>query len=159
MKKKIIILCGVANSGKTTTLRELVKTKTEHTGTIKMGARTICVKGFSSPQEREDFCKVKKVKENIQKRLDYCKRKFKNAFVLVMPFTIQKRKGRINKDCIVKPIKWLKSRGYSVHIIYLRKVTDADLMMKKITSEEIGSRENSSSKQARELKDFIKKHL
>ena len=159
MTKKIVLLCGERDSGKTKTLRELFNLRSyQRIGRITINNKIICVVGLGSPQEKEEFCHVKDVKDNIKKRIKYCERQFGNDFVLVIPFSIyKKRDGRTNENCIIKPIEWLKSL-YSVHIIYLRIVNYADLIMEKITTNEIRSRRD-YIRQAEELKQFIKKLL
>lgn len=158
MVRTVVALCGEQNSGKSHTLRRLFRLRgLPATGSIRIGKRIVCVRGVSSPQEQEEFCQYRDVQDNIKERTDYCDGEFGKSYTLVIPFTIQKKGRKTNERCIVKPIKWLKKRGFRVFIIYLRKLNYADIMMGKITKNEIKSDEN-YRRQARELKRFIRRN-
>jgi len=158
MVKKVIILLGVRESGKTLTLRRLFNVaKRKIIGKTIIDGKEVPIKGFGSPQEMEEFCNVKNVIKNIKRRIKHCEKNSKGKdYVLVIPFSLMKRKKRTNEDCIIKPIEWLKNHGFSVHVIYLRKLTFADKLATKAKAKtEIKSDEN-YSRQSKELKEFIK---
>ena len=155
MVKRILILCGERNSGKTKTLRKLFGVSSrKQIASIRIDGKIVCIKYFGSPQELKDFCHVKKVIENIKERLTYAKRNFNNNFILVIPFTLIRKGNRTNEDCIVKPIKWLRTR-YTTHIIYLRKINYADVIMERLARSEIKSTED-YIRQSNQLKEIIK---
>lgn len=165
----IVLLCGGNNSGKTTTLKQFFaggkKQKVEQTTLYERvidGKRVYAV-GLSSPQELEKFCHVDDVKADIEKRIQECEKASQNQdYTLIIPFGIYENKDRtkLNEECLLKPIEWLKTRGFKVFPIYLRKentthLLQKDSLMKRITSTIIKSQKHDYDK-SRELENFIK---
>ena len=164
----VIILIGRSNSGKTKTLHEFFGigswSKGYHDKIIN--GKIVCAVGFSSPQESEltSFCNYNLVIEDIIERLEIArkevkKRRDKDDFVFVIPFTLKKKDAMINKDCIIKPIEDLNDKGHIVvpiylNRVYLRKQQWYDQFMRDLTTHVILSREE-YGEQAEELKEII----
>jgi hypothetical protein len=147
----IIILCGSNDSGKTATMKGFFvidkNTRSPHDYIErKLDGRIVCAFSFGSPQEKvQKFCAVEKVQDNIQRRIDECNKKASSKpYILIIPFTmsgsrIQKKK--INEDCIIKPINWLK-KDFHIFVIHLRKgkarnLKEQDDLMKDLAIEKI----------------------
>lgn len=162
--KTVIILCGVAGSGKTKTLKSFFGLDPdERLGRFRLLEKTldgekIYAFSLSSPQEQEDFCEVEDVKANIAERIQKCENaSLGNDYTLIIPFTISRKRvtEEYNEECIIEPINWLTNRGFHVYTIYLRKLRPVDIIMKRITSNELESIEK-YDRQARELEGFLK---
>lgn len=162
MSSKVIIICGKANSGKSTLIRtffgkEDVIAKGEIVRKVVHGRQVFAV-GDTSPQEQNDFCKVAEVKKDIQKRLSLCDEKSGGKdYILILPFTIARKNRKNdmpNTDCIQKPIEWLRN-SYKVRVVYLRKMDYADIMMRGLADQEIQSIEGEESNQTKELTRII----
>lgn len=162
--KTVIILCGVAGSGKTKTLKSFFgldpDERLRRYGLLEktLDGEKIYAFSLSSPQEQEDFCEVEDVKTNIEERIRKCEQASQgNDYTLIIPFTISRKRetGEYNEDCIIKPINWLTNRRFRVYTIYLKKMRPVDIIMKRITSREIESMEE-YHRQARDLEGFLK---
>lgn len=159
MKPKIIILLGEEKSGKSSTIRNLFKRRAnKYLHFLILKNKVVYIYGHGSPQESSKFCIVKDVMRKIDNRIKWCKRyhershyKSKKMEVLI-PFTIQKRKGKINIKCILLPLKYLR-RKYNVKVIYLEKRNEALDKLVKVTkpSKKITSYEGEQRRQSREL--------
>lgn len=166
--KTIVLLCGVARSGKTKTLKRFFNVS----GRLKpyqrlervVDDKKVYAFSLCAPQELvKEFCYVNEVIDKIEKRIQ----KFEEAShsqdcVLIIPFGIYARKGKaeINEQCILKPIDWLRAKGYRVFPVYLRKertryLSLKDALMNRITKHVIKSDKN-YDRQARELETLIK---
>jgi hypothetical protein len=166
--KTVVLLCGDRNSGKTNTLKtffgvsgikrlrpmQLLKTTVN-------GKRVYAV-GLTSPQElAKDFCKVEKVDKRINKRLGKCELDSQGQdYVLIIPFTLFVKNGNVNERCIIEPIESLRSKGYNVVPVYLKKATSTflhlfDALMNKIRATTIESSKDYDG-QAEELKKLIR---
>ena len=117
---------------------------------------------LGSPQEQEDFCEIDDVKGNIKRRIQKCEQASKGQqYTLIIPFGLYGAvKGKLNEDCILKPIEWLRNKGFRVFVIYLRKKTAraldlVDSFMRKVTSNLIRSTKE-YDRQAKDLEEFIK---
>jgi len=162
LRSKVVVICGKANSGKSTLIRTFFGRK----GVIAKGkivrkvvrGRQIFAVGDTSPQEQNEFCKVSEVRKDIQKRLDLCDEQSGGKdYILILPFTIARKNGRNdmpNTDCIQKPIEWLRN-SYKVKVVYLRKMDYADIMMRSLADQEIQSVEGEKSRQTKELREII----
>jgi hypothetical protein len=149
LPNKVIILAGARNAGKTQTLGgepnkgfkgRLVRTK----GRIffSLNGKGICIY-TSSCQEQNPFCNFQRVIKCIDDKINRCDSE--GCTLLIIPFTMcLNRQGKLNTDCIVKPIDHLKAKGLEVHLVYLRKdsAEGIDLMddlMSRLHSEKIKS--------------------
>ena len=165
--KNIVILCGVGEAGKTKTLKEFFGVS--HVRRLRrdqllervLNGKKIYAVRLSSPQEQEDFCEIDDVKDNIKRRIQKCEQASKGQqYALIIPFGLYgATKGKLNEDCILKPIEWLRSQGFRVYVIYLRKKTARglkllDSFMKGLASNVIESTKE-YDRQAKELKNFI----
>ena len=164
----VIILIGRGNSGKTKTLHEFFGVKAWAKGYHEksINEKIVCAVGFRSSQESEwiPFCNYDLVIENIIERLEKAKKEVKNKydkddFVFVIPFTLKREDGRINDDCIIKPIEYLTDKGHIVVPIYLnrpylRQQQWYDEFVMGLTNHVILSREE-YGEQAEELKKII----
>jgi len=171
--KTIVLLCGSNDVGKTNTLKKLFSVSL--VGRLKpmqllervLNGKKIYAVSLSSPQELSDFCVVDEVKVNIEKRIQKCELASEGQdYILIMPFGIYEgkgeHKGQLNERCVLEPLEWLRSLGFRVASVYLRKekarlLSLIDLLMKKVTSTVIESQKNNYDRQARELEEFIKK--
>ena len=136
--KTIVILCGVGEAGKTKTLKELFGVSNiRRLRRMKLlekvlDGKKVYAVSLSSAQEQEEFCQVDKVKANIERRILKCEQASQiQQYMLIIPFAVYRRKGKLNEDCILKPIDWLRNRGFKVHPIYLKRMRPVDLLMKK----------------------------
>ena len=101
---------------------------------------------LSSPQEKEKFCVLGDVKDNLSFRTGNCDRVANGRpYVLVIPYGIYENedRDRLNEDCFLKPIEWLqKEKGYKVYPWYLRKSrttkqAQKDALARKVCMDEI----------------------
>ncbi len=168
---KIVPLIGIRDSGKTGTLLAFfrIKKRPGSYGYIdrKLKGKIVCAYGLCSPQELREFCKYKLVIENIKERLSRAKTEVKKGrgkddFIFIIPFGLYMRNGKINENCILKPIERLKKDGYAVSPIYLRRqlsissrTQDFDDFIKKVTTKKIDSTKDDEDRQAKELKKLI----
>jgi hypothetical protein len=163
MSNSIVVLCGKANSGKSTLLQTLFESgDIIHKGKLlkkKIKGKIVYVVGDTSSQEQTEFCKVEKVKDDIEGRLKLCEEDAAgNDFILLLPFTIKRQNNKNEKPntkCIIKPIEWLKEK-YEVKVIYLRKLDYADIMMRDIFDDEIQSVWDERERHKKELVEIIK---
>lgn len=163
--KTIFILCGVGQTGKTKTLKQFFGVSFNKIVTMVnpleklLNGVTIFAVGLSSPQEQEDFCHVNDVKRNIRRRIE--KLPENHDYVLIIPFGVYgASKGKMNEDCIILPIEWLKNQGFRVFVIYLRKASARSeilimSLMKKLNARIIDSTED-YGKQAKELERIMR---
>lgn len=165
--KTIIILCGVGQTGKSKTLKKFFGVSQIRLRPMQLlerlldGKRVYAV-SLNSPQEQRDFCDVEGVEDSIRKRIKKCEQVSEGQqYTLIVPFGLYgATKGKLNEDCILKPIEWLRSQGFRVYVTYLRKKTARglkllDSFMKGLASNVIGSTEE-YDRQARELENFIR---
>jgi len=118
-----------------------------------------------SPQERNEFCKVEAVNENIQERINECNKKANGQiYILIIPFTISENDERtkLNEKCILEPIEALR-KNYNVFVIYLRKKNATHLsrindLMKGIATVEIETTKQDYDKST-ELETFLRKNV
>lgn len=145
--KTVVVLCGVGQAGKSKTLKKFFGVShIKRLGYMQLLERTINGKkvyavSLNSPQELRDFCDVEGVKDSIKKRIKKCESVSRGQdYVLLIPFGIYGAiNGKLNEDCILKPVEWLRSQGFRVFLIYLRKKTAqalrlVDSFMKRLTS-------------------------
>lgn len=91
---------------------------------------------LSSPQEQSVFCDYKAVIGLIDQKLQYCEKN--DCVTVILPFTLMRnRDGKLNFNCILKPIEFLKSEAAKVSILYLRKpsargVAEFDELMERV---------------------------
>ena len=169
--KTIVILCGVGEVGKTKTLKKFFGVS--HVRRLRrdqllergLNGKKIYAVRLSSPQEQEDFCEIDDVKGNIKRRIQKCEQASKGQqYTLIVPFGLYgASKGKLNEECILKPIEWLRSQRFRVYVIYLRKRTARELklldsFMKELTSYVIQSTKE-YDRQAKELENFIRTML
>lgn len=166
--KTIVILCGVNASGKTTTLKRFFRVS--HITRLKpmqllervLDGKKIYAVSLNSPQELRDFCDIKGVKDSIGKRISKCEQASKEQqYTLIIPFGLYGAvKGKLNENCILNPIEWLRNQGFRIFIVYLRKKTArrldlVDSFMKRLTSNVIESTKE-YDRQANELEKIIR---
>jgi len=114
---RIYILLGGSNSGKSSVLRGLKRNSNEKNIFIKL----------SSFQELVEFCNYKKVIQKLKKYIGECESKAQDKdvsnFVIVIAFALRRnKKSELGVDCIVKPLKYLKSmRNYQIRVIHLHR--------------------------------------
>jgi hypothetical protein len=165
--KKIVLLCGADRSGKTNTIKSFFGV----TGRLKrnqllrkiVNSKIVYAVSASAPQELEKFCHVDDVKNRIQKRIDKCEEiSSKTDYVLILPFGIYAKKGekKINAQCLLEPLRWLRGKGFEVTPVYLRKEKTAllelkDTLIRSIAEFEIKS-DMDYDRQAKELREIIK---
>lgn len=165
--KTIVLLCGDRNSGKTKTLKtffgvsDIKRLKPMQLLETTVKRKRVYAVGLTSPQElANDFCNVEKVDKRINKRLEKCELNSQGRdYVLIIPFTLFVKNGNVNERCIIEPIELLRSKGYNVVSVYLRKATSTflhlfDALMNKIKATTIESSED-YDRQAEELKKLI----
>lgn len=165
--KTIVILCGVGQAGKSKTLKEFFKVRhIKRLDYMQLLERTnngkkVYAVSLNSPQELRKFCDAEGVKDSIRKRIKKCEDASKGQqYTLIVPFGLYgATKGKLNEDCILKPIEWLRSQGFRIFLIYLRKKTARtlrliDSFMKGLTSNVIQSTKE-YDRQARELEKII----
>lgn len=182
MTKRIILICGGRNYGKTTTIRDLFqigKFEKFIPKFIIIGNKKICTSGGDrSPQEMIKFCNYQKlIEDELVKRLEICK-KFGDDAIIIIPFSIIKntkepRRGEINEDCMIKPIEWLKEKQeYEVYKIYLKRpnykwvvltggegetTEEVDALMEKIGYDCLIDNWDEQEKRVDRVRDFIGK--
>lgn len=162
-----MVLCGVGQAGKSKTLKEFfnvnhIKRLAQMQLLRKvLNGKKIYAVSLNSPQELRAFCDVEGVKSSIKKRIQKCEDVSKGQdYVLIIPFGIYGAvRGKLNEDCILNPIEWLRSLGFRVFLIYLRKKTAralrlVDSFMREFASNVIESTEE-YGRQARELEKII----
>ena len=154
MPKSVVVVAGVAGSGKSRTLHriadghELVDNRVYSI----MGRRT-CIY-FSSAQELTcGKCDYKLVIENIKRIIEECESQ--GCDLLIIAFTMYVKKGRKNEDCIRRPLKYLRRKVKNVRLIYLRKDTArkidlVDDLMLRLKAKTIKSNKK-YTRQAREV--------
>jgi hypothetical protein len=165
----VIILSGARDSGKSETLKRVVKDKL-HTKWVRgeviypFEGKRICIYA-SSPQEQKGvgFCKFKKVNRVIRSRVNKCKSN--NCTLLIMPFTMgTNRLCELNTNCITKPIDHLAKLGVKkVHLVYLRRapargVSLMDHLMKQLRAHPViksGKGKKMVRRQANRLWNFV----
>jgi len=167
----IVILCGANSCGKTSTLkgffgiRKNVKSP-EYYIERKLDGMTVCAVSFGSPQEQSDFCDVIQVQKNIKERTQTCDKESKvKPYTLLIPFTMsgsRKKRKKVNKDCIIKPIEELR-KSFKVFVIYLRKTNthyraEKDALMKDIAVKTIETTKEDFDKSI-ELEKFLKEKV
>ena len=165
--KTVVLLCGDRDSGKTNTLKtffgvsDIKRLKPMQLLVTTVNGKRICAIGLTSPQElANDFCNVEKVDKRINKRLEKCELNSQgHGYVLIIPFTLFVEDGNVNERCIIEPIESLRSKGYNVVPVYLRKTTSTFLHLFGALMSKIGATIIESSKdydrQAEELKKLI----
>ena len=171
----IVILCGGVNSGKTTTMKGFFGvSKNSYSSWSfikrKLDGKIICAVSFSSPQEKEGFCEVNDVKENIKERITECNEETKGEpYILIIPFTMRTRnkdRKKLNENCILKPIQHLRKR-FNVFVIYLKKkkikrrlkMDDLmDALMEGIASYVIETTKDDCD-MSKELENYLKKKV
>jgi hypothetical protein len=167
---KVIVLIGVQDSGKTTTLEKFVKHFDESVTQrhyYRHDGKLICVY-FGSPQELFPFCNYGMVIENVigSARSRVKKAETRGCGLIVLPFTLQVKEGKMNRDCIEKPIRELERKGIEAHIVYLRREKDdedntleclqeMDELMTELEAKKIAS-DNEPEGQARLLFRIVK---
>ena len=163
------MLIGGRDAGKTKTLDQLFNQEYKKIPSITIGEKKVCTcGGNTSVQEVIEFCNFNRVIEEIKSRIKKCIEKYGEDIAIILPFTVEiggrKRstKGKINRDCIIEPLKWLKS-NYKVHVVYLRggeRKTDTpsiDMLMEEVSYNlKVESRE-AYPEQAKEISDFIER--
>jgi hypothetical protein len=92
---------------------------------------------------------VKKVNEIIKKRI--AKSESQDCVVLIMPFTLARNhEGKLNENCIRKPLNYIKSRHLDRRLVYLRRSfagridmdSGMDRLMTNLHAKRIKSNEN-----------------
>ena len=139
MACKVLILCGPANSGKTTTLKTVISRRRFRQlgrNVFRVDGKIVCLR-TGSPQERSGFCNLEGVRKKIRYLLGLCDRK--GGSLVIIPFTIQ-FDPHINRRCIVLPIEELRRDGFEVTIVYLRRadiggIVEADALMSELGAE------------------------
>jgi hypothetical protein len=169
---KIVIICGANSCGKSSTLKgffgiSIGSKSPDYYIERKLDGKIVCAVSFSSSQEKvHDFCNVTKVQEDIKRRVIECEeRATSKPYNLIIPFTISgspKRKKKVNKDCVLKPIDDLKKR-FNVFVVYLRKTNthnraEKDALMKDVAVVTIETTEKDYDK-SRELERFLKEKV
>ena len=79
----------------------------------------------------------------------------RSGALLVVPFTLGTKQGRLNSDCIIKPVEHVKLIGKKIQVVYLRRsnannVGSMDNLMKTLNALKIDSDED-YDRQAAEL--------
>jgi len=162
MPQSVIILAGVAYSGKSRTLREIAT----HKNAIKdrrvylLEDKNVCV-FFSSPQELNNrfFCKYNLVIAQIDRMIETCDTH--GCPLLIMAFTIYTKRGKLNVDCITKPLEHIQRLVPNVHLFYLRKgsslhIQDIDALVLGLKPEKVIPSDKDYQRQASELLPAIK---
>ena len=160
MPKSVIILAGVANSGKSKTLHSISD------GQELVGRRIYSIKRkrtciyFSSPQELTRIsCRYELVIKRIKHMIEVCDSQ--GCDLLILAFTMYVVKGKLNKDCITKPLEYLKRSCKQVRLVYLRKDDIRNIhlvngLMSLLQAEEVTSRDRDWKRQGEELLKIIK---
>lgn len=169
----IVILCGSNNSGKTSTIKgffggkySLTESRAHFYERILDGKKVFAVNAGSPQEIVKEFCRVKLVNKNIEKRISECNEKAESqSYIVVIPFTMsgsRKKREKINKDCILKPIEKMKEK-FKVFVIYLRKanaqnLAEKDVLMAKVASITIETTREDYDKSA-ELEKFLREEV
>ncbi|UCC33638.1 MAG: hypothetical protein JSW53_01130 [Candidatus Bathyarchaeota archaeon] len=168
----IVILCGVNESGKSKTLKKffgvshLPRLRPMQLLERTLNGMKVYAVSLNSPQELRNFCDEEGVIDSIRKRITKCRQSSKGQqYTLTIPFGVYGAvKGKLNEDCILKPIEWLLDHARArVHVIYLQKRSARGLglveaFMKQLTQNVIESTED-YDRQSEELEDFIRRFL
>ena|SRR5208283_3454764 len=131
---KIVVLCGVENSGKTNTMKRFFRFNGARWPRNRLLQRiiddkTVYAVGANSPQElnrkyKEETDKfVELIKARIQEVLNICnKESGGKEYVLILPFTIYRhKKGKaICEESIKEPIEYFR-RSFKVKPLYLKR--------------------------------------
>jgi hypothetical protein len=127
-----------------------------------LNSKRICIY-FSSPQEwpKCHFCDYKKVLEIVEGWIEKCVSN--GCKLLIGAFSIRaNQQGELNSNCITKPIEDLKSRGFKLHLVYLRKdsarhISQANDLISQCSCprREITSDKNGERRQAAELLKIV----
>jgi hypothetical protein len=169
----IIILAGEADSGKSKTLHAMLD---KHGASIRPHIYSLKGKrayiSFSSPQEypKVKFCDSEKVSAIVGKWIGKCETEACTMLITTFQIRTKQKDGRLNEDCIEKPIDDLKSR-FKAYVVYLRKNgsrttsprVDKDRLkrindlMRRLKNHEIETCEGNEKKQANDLWNFIMK--
>lgn len=169
---EIVLLCGGRDSGKSGTLDELFRESTvKKVPFIELNGKKICIcGGKKSVQEVNEFCQYDRVIEEIKRRVALCIKKYGGNIIIIIPFTVEvggrkmSTKGKINRDCILEPLKWLKT-NYKTYVVYLsggRRTNDISLIETLMQEIKYGIKIESRDKpieQAKELSDFIIRNI
>jgi len=134
----VVILLGTQNAGKSKTIKTFFgwqKKTNPHSGTTKdfkiMNIDGRCTPVFvethGSPQEHNysstDERVVSDVMKDIKRRLDNIEKTTKwlglDSFVLLLPFSIIMKRGKLNESSILKPIEELR-KTHNVLIVHLK---------------------------------------
>jgi hypothetical protein len=170
--KKIVVLCGVENSGKTNTMKSFFSFKGVRWSRNRLFQRIIDGKTFyavgaNSPQElnrkyKEETDKfVELIKARIEEALRICEKEaIGKEYVLILPFTIYRhKKGKaICEESIREPIEYFRG-SFKVKPIYLQRkdCTFPDEFMLSIidSKKDIISSDMNYERQARELEKLV----
>lgn len=167
MPKSVVVVAGVADSGKSGTLHKIADGhKLEDTHVYSISGRRTCVY-FSSPQElTREFCKYKLVIGRVKHMIDVCESQ--GCDLLIIAFTMYAVNGKLNTACITKPLAYLRRKIKNVRLIYIRKgirkgarkntakkIGLADRLMFRLKAKTIKSDEN-YGRQARRVLDVIR---
>ena len=165
--RKVLILVGSRDSGKSKTLRKYASAETiVHRGEkspiiVSINGKNVAI-FISSTQERTPSCNVDEVGAKI--KIELMKAESDNSSLMMVPFTLEfKRSGDIHERCITVPIKWLEQK-YEVTVVYLRRspimrirrdrTPDLDRFIVPLKDFTIKSDEN-YSRQANELRNIV----
>ena len=168
--KTIVLLCGTSKSGKTKTLKALFKVSHVRRllpnqlleGTINK--TKILAVSLGSPQEIEKFCNIAKVEENISRRIQKCEHAYPDEnYALIIPYGVYQKSRtdrELNEKCFLEPVEWLKTLGFKIIAVYIRKRTarllgSKDSLIRKISKFEINSNKE-YQRQAIELENYLK---
>lgn len=135
--KQAILLCGVGAVGKTKTLKTFfgfdISKRLAPLQILerKINGKQLYAVSLSSPQELSKFCDFNNVIAILEQRIKKIDLISNNEdYTLVIPFGVYGARNReINQRCILKPINWLKSEGFKVTSVYLRKNTAQGLKL------------------------------
>jgi hypothetical protein len=170
--KKVIVLCGVENSGKTSTMKTFFSFNGARLSRNRLlqriiGGETFYAVGANSPQELNRKYKeetgrfVELIKARINEVLNICEKKSGGKdYVLILPFTIfRHKKGKaICEESIKEPIEFLR-RSFKVKPLYLKRSDRGfpdEFMLSIIEHEKnIIKSEMNYEKQTRELEKLV----
>ncbi len=167
----IVLVCGCNNSGKTTTIEKFFRNG--YVSCINrfrfyhrvINGIDVYALSLSSPQERENFCVVDDVKDNISFRMQECGKKANGKpHILVIPYGIyeDEKREKLNENCFLEPIEWLRvEKGFKVFPWYLRKVnvtkgSQKDALARKVRLDEIDTTDKDFDK-SNELEQIVKR--
>lgn len=170
--KHIFIIIGGANFGKTILIKKLSKKKDS---ILNMSGKNISLitRRCSEQELLRIFCDYQLlIDKRIKKLIKIFERKSKNKdnSALVIPFTLQLKKGtrELGKNCIIEPLNYLK-RLYpnDIHVIHLKRIDKSSEYNKRIeinnfisqnTNPELSLNSNMQDNQAenvKQLREFI----